>query len=43
MPSDDVGYIDPRGLVQLHEALADYLGRVRGVDVDWLDRSRSRG
>jgi len=34
MPSNDLGYIDPRGLIQLREALADYLGRVRGVDAD---------
>jgi GntR family transcriptional regulator/MocR family aminotransferase len=31
LPADDLGYIDPRGLPQLREALVDYLGRVRGV------------
>jgi GntR family transcriptional regulator / MocR family aminotransferase len=34
MPAADLGYIDPRGLVQLREALAEYLGRVRGVDAN---------
>lgn len=31
---DAVGYPDPRGLPQLREALADYLGRVRGAAAD---------
>lgn len=31
LPDDDLGYGDPRGLLRLREALADYLGRVRGV------------
>src|SRR4029450_5381710 len=30
----DLGYADPRGLPQLREAVADYLGRVRGVSTD---------
>lgn len=30
-PIDAVGYPDPRGVPALREALADYLGRVRGV------------
>ena len=34
MPGEDLGYIDPRGLVQLREAIAEYLGRVRGVAAD---------
>jgi GntR family transcriptional regulator/MocR family aminotransferase len=34
MPGEDLGYIDPRGLTQLREALAEYLGRVRGVAAD---------
>ena len=34
MPDDDLGYIDPRGLAQLREAVAEYLGRVRGVAAD---------
>jgi GntR family transcriptional regulator/MocR family aminotransferase len=31
LPTPDLGYIDPRGLPALRAALADYLGRVRGV------------
>ena len=31
LPGRDLGYIDPRGLSQLRVAVADYLGRVRGV------------
>jgi GntR family transcriptional regulator / MocR family aminotransferase len=31
---DAVGYGDPRGVPELREALADYLGRVRGVAAD---------
>jgi len=31
---DAVGYGDPRGAPELREALADYLGRVRGVAAD---------
>ena len=34
LPAQDLGYTDPRGLPQLREALADYLGRVRGVSTD---------
>ena len=34
MPGEDLGYIDPRGLASLRDALADYLGRVRGVAAD---------
>jgi GntR family transcriptional regulator / MocR family aminotransferase len=34
MPSDQLGYIDPRGLPELRGALADYLSRVRGVAAD---------
>lgn len=34
MPDSDLGYIDPRGLVALRVAVADYLGRVRGVRAD---------
>ncbi|WP_433331607.1 PLP-dependent aminotransferase family protein [Spirillospora sp. CA-294931] len=30
-PADAFGYADPRGRVELRTALADYLGRVRGV------------
>jgi len=33
-PTAAVGYGDPRGVPQLREALADYLGRVRGTDAD---------
>jgi GntR family transcriptional regulator / MocR family aminotransferase len=33
-PLDAVGYGDPRGVPQLREALADYLGRVRGAAAD---------
>ena len=33
-PIDAVGYPDPRGVPQLREALADYVGRVRGVAAD---------
>jgi GntR family transcriptional regulator/MocR family aminotransferase len=33
-PLDAVGYGDPRGVPELREALADYLGRVRGADTD---------
>jgi GntR family transcriptional regulator/MocR family aminotransferase len=31
VPLDAIGYGDPRGAPELREALADYLGRVRGV------------
>jgi GntR family transcriptional regulator / MocR family aminotransferase len=31
---DAVGYGDPRGVPELREALADYLGRVRGASAD---------
>jgi GntR family transcriptional regulator/MocR family aminotransferase len=31
LPDEQLGYADPRGLPELREALADYLGRVRGV------------
>ncbi len=31
---DAIGYADPRGVPELREALADYLGRVRGVAAD---------
>jgi GntR family transcriptional regulator/MocR family aminotransferase len=31
---DSLGYGDPRGLPELREALAGYLGRVRGADAD---------
>jgi GntR family transcriptional regulator/MocR family aminotransferase len=34
LPGKYLGYIDPRGLRQLREALADYLARVRGVNTD---------
>jgi GntR family transcriptional regulator / MocR family aminotransferase len=34
MPDADLGYGDPRGVEQLRAALADYLGRVRGVSAD---------
>jgi GntR family transcriptional regulator/MocR family aminotransferase len=33
-PLAAVGYGDPRGVPELREALAGYLGRVRGVDAD---------
>lgn len=33
-PLDSLGYGDPRGLPTLREALAAYLGRVRGTDAD---------
>lgn len=33
-PIDAVGYPDPRGVPGLRQALADYLGRVRGVVAD---------
>jgi GntR family transcriptional regulator / MocR family aminotransferase len=33
-PLDSLGYGDPRGAPTLREALAGYLGRVRGVDAD---------
>jgi GntR family transcriptional regulator/MocR family aminotransferase len=33
-PIDAVGYPDPRGVPALREALADYLGRVRGAAAD---------
>ncbi len=33
-PLDAVGYGDPRGLPQLRETLADYLGRARGTAAD---------
>jgi GntR family transcriptional regulator/MocR family aminotransferase len=33
-PLDSLGYGDPRGLPALREALAGYLGRVRGADAD---------
>jgi GntR family transcriptional regulator/MocR family aminotransferase len=33
-PHDALGYGDPRGLPGLREALADYLGRVRGTAAD---------
>jgi len=32
--SDAIGYADPRGVPELREALADYLGRVRGAAAD---------
>jgi GntR family transcriptional regulator/MocR family aminotransferase len=31
LPDEQLGYADPRGLPELRDALADYLGRVRGV------------
>jgi GntR family transcriptional regulator / MocR family aminotransferase len=31
LPSASLGYVDPRGLPELRDRLADYLGRVRGV------------
>ncbi|HZA77963.1 MAG TPA: PLP-dependent aminotransferase family protein [Acidimicrobiales bacterium] len=34
VPGPQLGYADPRGLPQLREAVADYLGRVRGVSTD---------
>ncbi len=33
-PRDDLGYIDSRGLPQLRQAVADYVGRVRGVSAE---------
>jgi GntR family transcriptional regulator/MocR family aminotransferase len=33
-PLDAVGYGDPRGVSELREALADYVGRVRGAAAD---------
>ena len=33
-PLDSLGYGDPRGVPALREALAGYLGRVRGTDAD---------
>lgn len=33
-PLDSLGYGDPRGVPALREALANHLGRVRGVDAD---------
>ncbi|HEY3865007.1 MAG TPA: PLP-dependent aminotransferase family protein [Solirubrobacteraceae bacterium] len=33
-PLDSLGYGDPRGMPDLREALAGYLGRVRGTDAD---------
>jgi GntR family transcriptional regulator/MocR family aminotransferase len=33
-PLDSLGYGDPRGVPALREALAGYLGRVRGADAD---------
>jgi GntR family transcriptional regulator/MocR family aminotransferase len=30
-PLEAIGYVDPRGVPELREALADYLGRVRGA------------
>lgn len=33
-PLDSLGYGDPRGAPPLREALAEYLGRVRGADAD---------
>ena len=33
-PAEAFGYGDPRGRIELRRALADYLGRVRGVRVD---------
>jgi GntR family transcriptional regulator/MocR family aminotransferase len=34
MTDDDLRYGDPRGVAVLRRALADYLGRVRGVVAD---------
>jgi GntR family transcriptional regulator/MocR family aminotransferase len=34
MTDADLGYVDPRGVGDLRAALADYLGRVRGVVAD---------
>ena len=34
MSDADLGYVDPRGVERLRGALADYLGRVRGVVAD---------
>ena len=31
LPDEQLGYADPRGLPELRRAVADYLGRVRGV------------
>ncbi len=33
-PIDAIGYADPRGVPELREALAEYLGRVRGAATD---------
>ncbi|WP_280667759.1 MULTISPECIES: PLP-dependent aminotransferase family protein [unclassified Kitasatospora] len=33
-PRDALGYSDPRGRIELRQALAEYLGRVRGVRTD---------
>ena len=44
---DAVGYGDPRGVPELREALADYLGRVRGrqrtLSTYWSARAFARG
>jgi GntR family transcriptional regulator/MocR family aminotransferase len=32
LPRRDLGYTDPRGLLQLRQQVVEYLGRVRGVD-----------
>ena len=37
-PLDSLSYGDPRGAPELREALAGYLGRVRGADADPADR-----
>ncbi len=37
MARDELGYIDPRGMVGLRQVLADYLARVRGVHAE-VDR-----
>jgi GntR family transcriptional regulator/MocR family aminotransferase len=34
LPGDQFGYMDPLGLPQLRDAVAEYLGRVRGVSTD---------
>src|ERR671911_73008 len=34
LPGDHFGYMDPLGLPQLRDAVAEYLGRVRGVSTD---------
>src|ERR687897_142812 len=34
LPGDQLGYMDPLGLPQLRDAVAEYLGRVRGVSTD---------